>query len=116
MWFVCVTLRTLLRQFNAFSETCSTRCNIFHWVLCPAPERAHCVRFAFSFPMLPRQFRVLGVTAHGRIQAVTLGSRVLRSDVAVNSLLALAHAWVDERAVGVDGRSPSLTTSPAREQ
>ncbi|CAM9214074.1 unnamed protein product [Scytosiphon promiscuus] len=33
-------------------------------------------------------------------QAVTLGDRVLRSDVAVNSLLALAHAWVDERAIG----------------
>ncbi|CAB1117076.1 unnamed protein product [Ectocarpus sp. CCAP 1310/34] len=33
-------------------------------------------------------------------KAVTLGSRVLRSDVAVNALLALAHAWVDERAAG----------------
>ncbi|CAM9161963.1 unnamed protein product [Ectocarpus sp. 4 AP-2014] len=33
-------------------------------------------------------------------QAVTLGSRVLRSDVAVNALLALAHAWVDEQAAG----------------
>ncbi|CAM9304876.1 unnamed protein product [Ascophyllum nodosum] len=31
-------------------------------------------------------------------QAVTLGKRVLRSDVAVCALLSLAHAWVEERA------------------
>ncbi|CAM9512692.1 unnamed protein product [Pylaiella littoralis] len=40
-------------------------------------------------------------------QAVTLGSRVLRSDVAVSALLALAHAWVEEREHG--GHSPSAS-------
>jgi hypothetical protein len=44
---------------------------------------------------------------HG-FQAVTLGSRVLRSDVAVNSLLALAHSWLDDIA---DTASSSSTSS-----
>ncbi|KAG5179563.1 RNA methyltransferase-domain-containing protein [Tribonema minus] len=35
--------------------------------------------------------------AHGFVP-VTLGTRVLRSDVAVNALLALAHDWVDSLA------------------
>lgn len=57
---------------------------------------------ASFFPTL--RFRCCGLfpfmAERRKPQAVTLGSRVLRSDVAVNALLTLAHAWVDERAVG----------------
>lgn len=63
-----------------------------------------CVCIVATF-LLALRFRCCGlsppfVAGRRKPQAVTLGPRVLRSDVAVSALLALAHAWVDERAVG----------------
>jgi hypothetical protein len=51
---------------------------------------------------------------HG-FQAVTLGNRVLRSDVAVNSLLALAHSWLDDIAeTGSSSSSISSSSSSSK--
>jgi hypothetical protein len=52
---------------------------------------------------------------HG-FQAVTLGSRVLRSDVAVNSLLALAHSWLDDIADTASSSNSSSSSSDSSDR